>query len=302
MSIDLRPYGIDHTFTSASDVDHFLPEHITTARLQSPYLYYGARRFTIGGLIGKGTYGITLAAYDDSRAPYAIKVVPASQFIDVFNETLIQILLERESRMQPDGPYVPSVIGLGVDIITDDVYVITERMTGTLQDLLASNSPETNVAIVDTMLEQISNALRFFGKRLKFNHRDLKDDNIMYVKRDNKYYFKMIDFGFSCLMWNGLRLRGNTYFSDERPCYREDRDLAQLVYHLYLYDTKLFTPEFNGYLASLLKAKHGKTVCNMRGKCKGLGSWETSYNFLDRNNVSVPKVKLSKFTRRKKKI
>jgi serine/threonine protein kinase len=84
--------------------------------------------------------------------------------------------------------------------------------------------------IVSDMLLQVADILDFFQSKLYFNHRDLKTDNVMITMVGDRRIYKIIDFGMSCLMWNQLNIVTTSHRFT--TCFREGRDLAQLIYDL----------------------------------------------------------------------
>ena len=137
------------------------------------------------------------------------------------------------------------------------------------------------------MLLQISHILHFFGDTLQFNHRDLKDDNIMYTKIGDKMIYKLIDFGFSCLQWNQLQIKTSLQFPIERPCFKEGRDLAQLIYYLIYFQGYNFSPRLNEWMRSRLFVNYSGSrvsLSNWISTSKEI-PWPFTYGFFNRNTV-----------------
>jgi len=151
-------------------------------------------------------------------------------------------------------------------------------------------SAQENDIIIPDALSQIAHILDFFGKTLQFNHRDLKTDNIMYIKTGTTRHFKLIDFGFACIHWHGLQLQGNNYFKTGQVCYKPERDLAQLVYYIYMVFPQNISPKLDDFLHNFLHVRVGPAKCNMSKSCPRwhLHAWKNTYDFLNRKNVHAP--------------
>jgi len=296
--LDLKPYGINHIFKSTQSDFHWMDKELCA---RGNYDKVG-NKFTINGhaysieeTLGEGTYGAAYKVAEVAGGKYAIKRIKdklsSAHDIQIFmKEVLIQILLWEESKGQEDGPYAPKVISIGYDPVYKEGFVVCELMHNTVYNLCKALKPEENDIMIPHILDRVANILHFFGEKLKFNHRDLKPDNIMYSKTvDNKRVFKLIDFGFSCLTWHGIKLTGGDYFSAARLCYKEERDLVQLCYYIHRYISTIST-DLKKWFVNMLQIEYKGDKCTLGDGClihgrKSLDGWGDSYNFIDRENV-----------------
>jgi serine/threonine protein kinase len=289
--LDLRPYGIGHILKPADGISAILPSDIQAVFTTASKIRIGLTTYDVIKQLGKGTNGVTYMCRAPNGEFVAIKrvysVTTHLMMLNFLTESVMQILLQRESADQPNGPYVPEIYTIGYDHVGKEGYICSHMMRNTLKALTDANTPEMNDIIVPAAIKQVAAMLKFLGTRLEFNHRDLKGDNVMYVRdADNKLIFKLIDMGMSCLTWNGLKLTGSSYYGAS-ACFKKDRDLAQLFLYLHNH-TPNITPRLKGHIRAMLQANvAGDHVCNVSGRCpaNGLTDWLSSYKFIDRANV-----------------
>jgi len=295
MELDLRPFGINFILTPKSNLQYLDESKIAqfTTRL-GPGL---KDVFIIDGLayakdvqLGAGTYGVTYKAEHEGKH-YAVKSVRLdredwkSDLWYFMCEAIIQILLYQA------GPYVPRVYKVGYDPKKKVACMVSQLMRNTLKNLINSFPPSENDKILPDALTQISHALDIYAQKLKFNHRDLHTSNIMYERHNDKRYFKLIDFGFSCVNWHGLEIKGSAYFRDG-PCYKPDRNLAQALYYIVTSKTidDHISKRLQHHLQQFLIARVRTDTLNMvkGSRARKMTSWRNTYNFLHRKNVKVP--------------
>lgn len=182
-------------------------------------------------------------------------------------------------------------------------YVIVMEKCGGVYELLKAN-PGNDDMVLD-LLEQIATILKKAQLDLKFNHRDLHLDNVMYKMVDGKPKFMLIDFGFACADIDGTRVESVGYsFTPNEKCFRESRDLAMLVYRTRkLADTIRLSEPMKAFMKELLTFTYtredGTTVnCDMirpPGDAEGcgrafIGAQKQEYNFLNRDGAHNPKM------------
>jgi serine/threonine protein kinase len=204
-------------------------------------------------------------------------------------EIIMQIILATTSESATYGPYVPRVYGVGYDPVTRHGYIVSELMRGTLNNLIGKLTAAENDIVIPSALDQLAHILDFFGEKLQFNHRDFKDDNIMYVREGDRRLFKIIDFGFSCLKWNNLQIAGGNVFQPSSTCFKRERDLAQLLYNIIKFTPNL-SASMREWLTKALMAEVGKEKCSIVDGCeihgkKIIKGWGDTYTFFDRSNV-----------------
>lgn len=85
---------------------------------------------------------------------------------------------------------------------------------------------------------QITVILKELYKRIGYNHRDFKPDNIMFNTVNGKPNIKLIDFGFSCLKYKNLIMKSKSldvYSTRLTSCDSETRDLHAFFYFFCYY-------------------------------------------------------------------
>ena len=293
--LDLRPFGINYTLTPTSDLHelNFTKIAAFTTRLgpglRDVFIIDG-EPFAKDVQLGAGTYGVTYKAEHNGKH-YAVKCVRLDRenwekgLWYFMCEAIIQILLYNT------GPYVPKVYKVAFDPKKKVACMVSQLMRNTLKNLINSFPPSENDKILPDALTQIAHALDVYGQKLQFNHRDLHTSNIMYERHNDKRYFKLIDFGFSCVNWHGLEIKGSDYFTSG-PCYKPDRNLAQALYYIVTSKTidDHISKRLQNHLQQFLIARVRNDTLNMvkGSRARKMTSWRNTYNFLHRTNVKVP--------------
>lgn len=302
LRIDLEPYGMRLVLRPGISMEY---EHLTAAKLRQGSFSQSQGRvdlesgtYSIGSLLGEGTYGKTYQIVHtvDNRV-YVLKVMQLRSSVDMVNasikEAIIHILLERESADQPDGPYVPRFYEIAFDVQRSLVLIRMERIHGSLDNVYVASTQDQNDIIVPETLGDIAHVLNFFHDRLKYNHRDLKSDNVGYIyKSDGKYSIKLIDFGMSCLTWNGVKVSGEQYFSIQDRCFIPSRDLTQYIYEIMYSFKRYFSKNLQKLLKEMLTFPLNNTTCRLLQGCRYRGyevkTYLDIYDFLNQG-VKNPK-------------
>ena len=298
----LSKYGINIDFTPDTKLDTIQRYEIQSAtRFTSFILINEQTSYRLYNTVGLGSFGKTYRAMANGKM-FAVKILKHPNIQSLLSETIIHILLMKESEEEENGPFVPRLYEIAYNPDMDEAYIVSELMIGTLFQRIQLNSKEENDHLIVDVLNQITDALAFFGDRLQFNHRDLKPDNIMYSKTPyGAYSFKLIDFGLSCLTWKGLTIHDAAVFTSTNPCFKQDRDIPQLLYSLiihvgrkFLSDTLL--PRLDAILVSTI---NNDSSCYMIDGCtkEGLKDWGDTYRFLNRENISVPSGRINRIKR-----
>ena len=294
--IDLKPFGINLQLKSSymTLTPYLTPDRLNKAAATGDSISVGGVLYKRGSKLGAGSYGATYICTDSKGNSVAIKEIHDSlinllDFQNFLKEIIIQIILVNISEGEPFGPYVPRIYAVGYDPQTRRGYIVSELMRGTLGSLISKFSESDNDIVIPSALNQIAHILEFFGKKVAFNHRDCKDDNIMYVRDGPRRLFKLIDFGFSCLKWNNLQISGGNIFTPSSSCFKRERDLGQLLYNIRKY-TPHISPELKEWLNNTLVAEVGKEKCAITEGCEIHGKkivqgWKNTYEFFDRTNV-----------------
>ena len=298
----LEPYGIHLVMRRGMSLEL---ENLNISKLSQGSFSMTQGRFdlpsgtySIGPLLGAGSYGHTYQAIHtvDNRV-YVIKVQRLRSGVDMIRnsikEAIINIILERESEEEPDGPYVPRFYEIAYDPLRKLLLLRMERLHGAIDDVYAAATPEQNDTLVPQTLGDLAHILQFFHKRLRYNHRDLKSDNVGFVYDQGKYKIKLIDFGMSCLTWEGVQVSGEQYFPVTAPCFIPSRDLSQYMYELLYTFRRLFSPRLQILLEEALTFPLDQGICRMFEGCRAhhayLHDWESVYDFLNSVKLKNPK-------------
>jgi hypothetical protein len=261
-------------------------EHFTSATGQ----YYAK-----GDLIGKGTYGSVYKCVRRSdNANLVIKELFETGPYGPLRESIIQIIIYNVTKglEHPEiglrGPYVPILYEVGYDPAERKFYIISEEMRSTVYKLLRARAaaPEDLRFAAQLVLIQVGAMLDDLYRLLRFNHRDLKTDNAMYFRDDRNYVqIRLIDFGFSCITYDGVSVDGGG--GGMRYCALGNRDMTQFMYEMYKYHSYL-PDDFKKMLEALLTFPVDGKSCSMVKGCKGLQNWKDTYDFLNTAKVSNP--------------
>lgn len=251
--------------------------------------------YYIGKLLGSGSYGntyvITSSRTDITYALKTVKYKSQAQLQTLVIESIVNIILERESETALRGPYVQRFYEIGIDTKSSTAFMRVQLLNGTLGELVWNQTKHANDTIVPAAFIQITNALSFFQTRLQMNHRDLKSDNIMYEIVNDRIEIRFIDFGLSCLTWNGYHFAASSLFPESHTCFRRSRDLSLFLMEFLLDFKSVCSNNLIATLQSLATFNVHGVVCELNTMCPaaGLKTWEDSYNFLNRANVENPK-------------
>lgn len=264
--------------------------------------------YSIGRELGSGTYGKAYeVTHTVSKAVFAVKVIALqndSIAPNTIKESIMNILMERESKGQPDGPYVPRFYELVYDRQRNLLLMRIELLQGTLRSLYHAATPQENDQLVPETLANLAHMLDFFYTHMKYNHRDLKTDNVGFLlDAAGKHRIRLMDFGFSCLTWEGVHLAGSSYFHITDNCYLPSRDLTQILYELVLFETQQVTPRLTKYIKELLTFPlEGKTCrlyegCSYNEHVLKARNWDNVYAFLNKGILN-PKATPQELRRR----
>ena len=291
--LDLNPYGIKLIIDpSMKSIDSLLTiDIVSQAILERGAILINGETYRRGTSIGAGSYGKVYKCNKNSWSEtYALKILDLTDIEQFLKEVIIQILLMKMSENDQSGPHVPRIICVGIDWDNSRGCIISELMENTVQNLLLTNTEPQKEIDVPFVLNQVAYMLEFFGKTLQFNHRDLKADNIMYVRKKGEIHIKLIDFGFSCLTWGSLHISMESYpFMPH--CYKEGRDLQQLIYNLYIGGFKLSDKMYDWLENLMYVYVSGDDVSLLFGTRQRpkapITEWRNTYGYLNRNNVNT---------------
>ncbi len=300
--IDLEPYGLHLVLrkgvsTELESLDASRLYQGSFSRTQGRFdLHSGT--YSMGPELGRGTYGITYQAiHTMTNQVYLIKVIHLNRtnlLQNTIKECIIQILLEKASEKEFMGPFVPRLYEIAYDPVRNNILLRMERLHGDLRSIYLAATPEQNDIIIPQTVGNLAHILNFFYEKLKFNHRDLKADNVAYVLTPKGDHIpKLIDFGMSCVTWNGIRIAGASYFRITDKCYIPTRDMTQFLFEL-LVSRYPMTPRLNAFIKDLLTFPIDKGTCKLYEGCKykrrevGRLDWNNIYEFLNSHQIKNP--------------
>lgn len=319
VSLDLSKYGINLVLTPNMQLDVELKRRYKGLVKSvgydenEPAFFFQSGKYKIGRQLGKGSYGASFEAIDKAGNRSAIKIIELRKgdrmmedVINIVNESIINILLERETEREVDGPFVPRFYEVAYVPLLKSMAIRMEMLRGDLGSLIGNATPKENNTLVPTFIVETAYMLDYLFKRLQFNHRDMKSNNLMYtVGPDGKNIrVKLIDFGFCCLTWNGIRVQGTGYFPPTANCFSLFRDITQFVYELYITYKNRFTSKLVNQLKEILTVTVRGRKCKMYRGCPeyGMIKWPDNYDFLARMNVSNPAGEPAEIFRRLKQV
>jgi serine/threonine protein kinase len=297
--MDLRNFGIQITLTKGMNLEPYLQQKNVRVGYFSKHrslLVLPSGRYSVGAFLGSGSYStIYLATHETTNISYSIKLIPVKKttFESVIREAIIHILLAKESVNESHGPYVPRFYEIAYDSYNDLMILRTETIQDILYDRFRAGTREENDNIVPHAIAQIAYILDFFYKRLGFNHRDCKPNNILYNydPTTGKFDIKLIDFGLSCLSWNGISIHAGDRFGGA-ACYRPSRDLTQFLYATYTDRSIPLSERLRGTMRECLTFPVDGKVCRMYEGCHAYGNpmevWAHSYRFMNDRRVENP--------------
>ena len=201
--------------------------------------------------LGRGSYGAAWATDTEIEVgvKLIVKIISSSHInpgpalvnyeYDLVQEAFTQIIIYEATKdiILPDinlrGPFAPKLFLIGKD--SKNLYIVSERLEANVADFLKNTVPTTD--FIKTTIVQLSKILEILYDKIKFNHRDLKPDNIMFKMIDKKINVRLIDFGFSCLKYRELRIAAvsNDVYASRLHCNSRIRDMHSFLYYLVYY-------------------------------------------------------------------
>jgi serine/threonine protein kinase len=291
--MELDSYGIYSYFTG--DIRNISVDAIQKVSFTTNEIHTNQGEFIFQTRIGEGSYGnIYSTMPDSSNQSYAIKIMEirnTDELYDVLSEVIMNIILLEGTEHEKDGPYVPRIYEFGVTADLKHAIIRSERMTGTIFDYLASNTIQTNDRAVPETLLQIIKISEFLQSKYQFNHRDFHSNNIMYVLKNGKHVWRIIDLGASCMRWNGYQLASDSIFNTSRPCMHPGRDITFLITQILIDLSTQLSVKLKELLRKLITFPIHGTVCELNSmNCKNAQykQWNNLYNVLNNTNVINP--------------
>lgn len=242
----------------------------------------------LGDELGSGTFGTVYNVDGEPGQILKALYLRPSKVNALIQEVMIQTKLSE--KLPGSCPEIKDFAK--VKKYPDEYYITMEKCEGTAQSWLLNNS-KTDEVVLD-FLEQVATILKNANERFEFNHRDLKSDNIMYksvAKKENgkfkmKKKYLLIDFGHSCATFDGVKYEGTSFFEPGIKCFRENRDLALLLYELVIYHN--LSRDLKRFLQIVLTFDVKGKRCEMTATCPPdfNGDWKGAYEFLNMDGVT----------------
>jgi alpha-tubulin suppressor-like RCC1 family protein len=278
-NIDLRPFGInlniDNVIYNDYNPDMSL---VKPLRETADAWITSSGTYKKGRFLGKGTYGtayiatkdgVTMAVKsinlfrDDSSKRFRPDILEGN-----IQEVAVQLIIQEENkRLNPGFRVCGEIYEIAVDPIKKQFYIFQEKLDLPFDDYVEKMRP-SNIMFADLMI-QMAEKLNWMYDNLEYNHRDFKDDNAM-VKftgsKESSPEFLLIDFGFSCLTYRGVRIKVKTgYFGETEKCFLETRDITFMLFTVYKHAMRKrsLSPEMLKTLRSMLIFKVKGKTCNV---------------------------------------
>lgn len=305
--MDLRKKGLFFTLKKGMDLEPLLhKDYIAKGQYSKSHGFFEfpSGRYEVGVETGEGGYGtVMLGTRETDGSVYAIKILdieqysrrPESEFIRLgILQAVSHIVLEEESTNELDGPYVPIFHEIAYDEGRKYILLRTERMNDTLFFRFTASTPKENDTIVPRTVAHVAHILDFFQKRLAFNHRDLKPNNVMYnYSPSGEFQIKLIDFGWACMNYGGTEIKVREYFDDKDRCNLKSRDLTFLLWSIYGWCRANLTNKLKEALEFLLTFEADHRTCQLVLGCYAYGKSgydrDTIYDFLNESKILNPK-------------
>lgn len=302
--VDLSAYGMDWSLDPIAMMGVSVPGDYMT-RIQNmriegigPSRLVGPKEsYVLGKLLGRGTYGeVYKASRQSDGKELVVKINRNANLKNMIKETIINILIvkETESFSRPDinlvGPFAPRIYDFGYHAATGEGFIVSEMMRNSVHGALVNGQADKAymLTFVKTVLLQLTVILHTLGQRLRFNHRDFKTDNCMYIRdAAGQVQVRLIDFGFSCITYDGIYIASASGPAFQH-CFLPSRDMTQFLYEMYKYHAYLPVQVRSLLTAVLTFPDPSGRACKMYKGCKGMKAWRNSYEFLNDKAVVNP--------------
>ncbi|KAJ4300560.1 hypothetical protein N0V88_003239 [Collariella sp. IMI 366227] len=199
--------GYQDSLIRARDVD---PHKLSLVDTSTAHSFFTTRIHTANAplvieeqetreLIGQGSFGNVFKSRDQRSGHYfAVKSVNLRL---ARNVERVRACLYREVSIMKElsHPHIVKCLGTN-NFDTDEPLVFMPLSEGSLASLVGKNTNgglnKGTIPMCDVVLKQMLSALDYLAFH-KLCHRDLKPDNILYVKEQGQYLFQLADFGFA---------------------------------------------------------------------------------------------------------
>jgi serine/threonine protein kinase len=296
--MDLRSYGIQVTLQKGMRLEPHLKEQNIRVGYFSKHrglIILPSGRYSLGAFLGSGSFAtIYSAVHEKTNKAYTMKLISLKNVTmeSVMRECIVHILLMKESVNEKHGPYVPRFYEVVHDSYNNMMILRTEIIQDILYDRYRAGTPQENDTIVPNTLAQMAQILDFFYRRLRFNHRDCKPNNVLYNYDPvtGRIQVKLIDFGYSCLCWNEIDIHAGDRISG--TCFRPSRDLTQFLYATYTDRAIPLSEGLKAVFREMLTFPVDGTLCRLHEGCHAYGHvmelWAHTYRFMNDRRIDNP--------------
>jgi hypothetical protein len=134
-------------------------------------------------------------------------------------EVVIQVILSCDPLHSGKVPQIINVFKRTPE--AKSIWIQMEKMEKTFLEFLLPPSPRPTLASLLPYFKDLCETLEYLQETYKFNHRDMKPDNLMI--KDGK--IKLIDFGYSILTFGGKTYSGTSVGGYERYYFSKHLDI-----------------------------------------------------------------------------
>ena len=214
-------------------------------------------------------------------------------FFDSFSDFFIHVfLLLYQNMIHQDDFIIPKIHYLGINNKANKFMGIMNLYNGTIFDLLMNKNikNKTKLSIIYKCLQEISSYLILLQKKFRFNHNDLKINNIFYnLNEKNIINFYLADFGFSRIKIyhpktkDKVRVIGGALlnYSKDTDLYSfiPSKDLYFLIHNIYAYSNSSIKKSLDKFVILLGDFNIDLTIDN---------NWLKIYDDKSKRNNYIP--------------
>ena len=231
--------------------------------------------YEIGSILAEGTYGRVYHARRATRSTHARNIVIKESSSATLEEPMLHAIAHKTFADIGLGSVIPefyevtkqsSSLFMAMEWIQGSTllkffHVYLTKITNAakvifLPDSLQASRTRNDTLLLDVLV-QSSIYLTILQKKLRFNHRDMKLNNLLIRHTSSRsrsilrkldhpllptpwnclYDLVMIDFGFACIACDSKKsmLEAGTFFKPDYDCMNAGRDLALLIYSIHAY-------------------------------------------------------------------
>jgi serine/threonine protein kinase len=326
--IDLSPFGINFVLTdkNQAEIDSFdlMSPKISDCKIVKDYMspkmnlkilnsMDSAELYETDTILGEGSFGKVYSI--DKNPKSVLKLIQISNddsFLQIIKEVIIQIIIFKETKDLAYGPYCGEIKKILKEVKYGKIVSLViemEKLTVPLDKKINSLKKALNDSFIPDFFTRFIQMHNWLRLNLKYNHRDCKTDNLMLKENSyGTYELKFIDFGFTCINYNGISLSSDParIYSSSSKCDLKTRDLSMLLYNIYKWNGHVLSNELRDILKTYLNFEFTpKIQCELDGNCNfktpvkanASETWLALYDFFDKMGTNSKLVDTSDFLR-----